>query len=59
MQSISTTEIQISFLEALNEKLRCEIADRAPLPSRKIIYWPMFLVSGLLSFSAWTLSWIS
>ncbi|HBN76350.1 hypothetical protein [Rubinisphaera italica] len=59
MQSLSSTEIQISFLEVLNEKLRREAADHAPVQARQINYWPMFVVSGLLSFSAWTLSWIS
>ncbi|WP_339744118.1 hypothetical protein [uncultured Rubinisphaera sp.] len=59
MQSLSSSEIQICFLEVLNEKLRREAADHAPTQSRQVNYWPMFLVSGLLSFSAWSLSWIS
>ena len=52
--------IQIQFLEELNIELRREVAAKTPSQNQPAwLYLPMFIFSGLTSFSAWTLSWLS
>lgn len=53
-------QLEIDFLESLNEELRGRVAEMSRVEEQSTrIIWPMYLVSGFLSFSAWTLSWIS
>ncbi|MCG6157988.1 hypothetical protein [Rubinisphaera margarita] len=59
MQCEHGMQLRIAFLEALNEQLRREVAQNTRIARTRAPYWPMFLVSGLVSLSAWTLSWIS
>ena len=52
--------IQIHFLEDLNLELRQKAATISSLKETTARhYFPMFVVSGLASISAWSLSWIS
>ncbi|MBL4886300.1 MAG: hypothetical protein JKY95_17440 [Planctomycetaceae bacterium] len=55
-----TNILQVQFLEALNHELR-QKADLASKIKQNTIsdYFPTFLVSGLFSLTAWSLSWIS
>jgi len=60
MSSPSSLSLQITFLETLTADLRLHAAARQQAISRKQdATWPAFLVSGLLTFSAWTYHWFT
>lgn len=59
MNSQASMAMRIKFLEALNEQLRLE-AVQQPVPREPAgSFWPVYIVSGLMSVSLWTLSWIA
>lgn len=60
MNSQASMAMRIKFLEALNEQLRLEAVQQpAPKEPAGSSFWPVYLVSGLMSVSLWTLSWIA
>jgi len=58
MNCQSSIAMRIKFLESLNEQLRLEASLQPAPPATSMSAWPVCLVSGLMSISAWTLSWI-
>lgn len=59
MNMEATTQIQICFLERMNEHLRQHVAMQETSRKPQKLHWPMFFVSGFISLYAWTLSWMS
>ena len=59
MSSDTSIHVRISFLEGLNEEMRRYAAQVTAEQAVPASYLPMMMVSGFVSLSAWTLSWIS
>lgn len=60
MHCDTSTAIQIHFLETLNLELRQKAAVISTIKENTARhFFPLFIMSGFASFSAWSLSWIT